>query len=424
MFARFLQYIFNMSSDNLISGEIFNGRLTPNRRSGHVSVAVGNQVYIWGGYFDVEPTTDPAEDRYLAPEEIWIYNADICQWLGHRTQGERPPGLSGACAVAHDRKMYVMCGHHATGNSCETYALDLHTLVWTHLEFSADVEKPSPRDKAAAWEHNKRLYLFGGYGAPINWFLHGNGEYFEDPSTLDQYFSRGWNNQLLVFDVHSSTWSNPCCQGAVPSPRAAHAVTKLDDRVYLFGGRHNNHRLNDLYSLDITTLHWVRIETEGECPAPRTWHSFTRVSDDHILMFGGYSQHAPDISGQPLNDTWLLDVREARWHQVHGFETGGCLWHTAVYTGEEVVMFGGCTSDIFSQNERQKHSNSLLRFRLSPKSLTGLALDAVFQHRHILCSQWQDLPKCLSIQLYDRLGRLGKAEEQTKRISHITQNTE
>jgi len=111
-------------------------------------------------------------------------------------------------------------------------------------------------------------------------------------------------------------------------------------------------------------------------------------------------------------------VTEARWHQVCGLESNGCLWHTAVHTAsDEILVFGGCTSDIFSTAEPQKHSNNLLRFRLSPKSLTGLTMDVVFEHRLTLSSEWQDLPKCLSVQLSDRLLRLRQAEEQARKYS-------
>jgi len=47
-------------------------------------------------------------------------------------------------------------------------------------------------------------------------------------------------------------------QGSVPSPRAAHGVAKLGPRVYLFGGRHDATRLNDMYMLDMSDCTWTR----------------------------------------------------------------------------------------------------------------------------------------------------------------------
>ena len=48
-------------------------------------------------------------------------------------------------------------------------------------------------------------------------------------------------------------------QGHIPSPRAAHAVDLIDSIVYMFGGRSQGNRLNDLYTLDLRTLVWTRI---------------------------------------------------------------------------------------------------------------------------------------------------------------------
>ena len=47
-------------------------------------------------------------------------------------------------------------------------------------------------------------------------------------------------------------------QGDVPSPRAAHAAACMKDKVFLFGGRHGDERLNDLYLMDLQTLFWTR----------------------------------------------------------------------------------------------------------------------------------------------------------------------
>ena len=68
---------------------------------------------------------------------------------------------------------------------------------------------------------------------------------------------RGWNNQVCVFDLATSRWRNPCCRGAVPSPRAAHTAARVGHHVYVFGGRHCNKRLNDLYQLNLHTLTWT-----------------------------------------------------------------------------------------------------------------------------------------------------------------------
>ena len=44
----------------------------------------------------------------------------------------------------------------------------------------------------------------------------------------------------------------------MPSPRAAHAAAKLGRQVFVFGGRHDMTRLNDLYMLDMSDFVWTQ----------------------------------------------------------------------------------------------------------------------------------------------------------------------
>ena len=77
---------------------------------------------------------------------------------------------------------------------------------------------------------------------------------------------RGWNNQFLVYDFDLGYWQNPSTSGSVPCPRAAHAMSVVGHRAFLFGGRSEPRRLNDLYHLDLRSLQWTAIPPEGEVP--------------------------------------------------------------------------------------------------------------------------------------------------------------
>ena len=57
-----------------------------------------------------------------------------------------------------------------------------------------------------------------------------------------------------VSDLLLSRWEWPKCVGQAPSPRAAHSVALVGGVAYVFGGRHLDNRLNDLYSLNMTTF--------------------------------------------------------------------------------------------------------------------------------------------------------------------------
>lgn len=44
----------------------------------------------------------------------------------------------------------------------------------------------------------------------------------------------------------------------MPSPRAAHGAARLGRQVFVFGGRHDTQRLNDLYVLNMSDCVWTQ----------------------------------------------------------------------------------------------------------------------------------------------------------------------
>ena len=67
---------------------------------------------------------------------------------------------------------------------------------------------------------------------------------------------RGWNNQLVAYNISANEWEWPETNGHTPSPRAAFAGFRISSRVYVFGGRLRETRMNDLYFLDLETMIW------------------------------------------------------------------------------------------------------------------------------------------------------------------------
>lgn len=130
-----------------------------------------------------------------------------------------------------------------------------------------------------------------------------------DDDDLEYAAPLGWNNQLLVFDPLTRTWTNPettvraffrsqragigmdmmRLEGDVPSPRAAMGVDLARPGiVVLFGGRHQGSRLGDLYSLDLDTLTWTRHQRAPGQPWPvgRSWATLTQVPNIPHLCIG------------------------------------------------------------------------------------------------------------------------------------------
>jgi hypothetical protein len=116
----------------------------------------------------------------------------------------------------------------------------------------------------------------------------------------------------------------------VPIARAAHAAARVANKVFIFGGRHGDMRINDLFSIDMETMRWERVMTatvahNDNIPIGRSWHSFTPLTDNIIVLYGGFSQ-----DNKPLNDCWILNVETLTWAEIELPFDKPRLWHTAI----------------------------------------------------------------------------------------------
>lgn len=233
---------------------------------------------------------------------------------------------------------------------------------------------PSPRDKLGSWKFEENIIYFGGFGHPPRPGTQGDFFEFEGSSVT------GWNNQLYVLDKSDKLkWTQPNFYGKVPSPRAAFACAQIKRNGYLFGGRYDNVRTNDLFCIDLKTYTWKRIKTPKVAPCGRTWHILSPVSDNHLFLYGGM-----DSQGNILNDIWIYDIQAQNWTELkHALNYMDCsterLWHSACSTNcpGETVIFGGFTKANFLENHINNFSNNLNIFRYSPLSLRRLCLYAI-----------------------------------------------
>lgn len=72
-------------------------------------------------------------------------------------------------------------------------------------------------------------------------------------------------------------------------------MTTDNKRLYIFGGKDEGRRLNDLWSFSLTDFRFARMKDNGELPAVRNGHSMN-YHEGKLYVFGGIH----DI-------TWELD---------------------------------------------------------------------------------------------------------------------
>jgi hypothetical protein len=229
-------------------------------------------------------------------------------------------------------------------NSASTYATDFILVS-------------NPRcDKTACWSYNKRIYLFGGFGPPTYPDQPGYS-FTEDPSTAGIY-ARGWSNQLVCYNTRSNSWEWPVTTGPTPLPRAAHAVSVIGDFAYVFGGRHQDMRMNDLHRLDLHTLSWSCVLPATDYPpVGRSWQVLvpfeTARREGGLLMYGGFGQEEVTLS-----DCWLIDLHAnpLSWVRCKHWEDGPRLWHAAAAADPgQILVIGGLTNNILAPSYILKH---------------------------------------------------------------------
>lgn len=186
------------------------------------------------------------------------------------------------------------------------------------------------------------------------------------------------------------------------------------DDLFLFGGRNNGDRLNDLYHLNMTTMTWTCLSAPraagDNIPVGRTWHSLTKVSGNKAILYGGY-----DTDQKPLSDCWELDIsppkrRERftkRWARRLAFDRSPRLWHTAAFeaVSGHLWLVGGHETDILGPLDGRRCPETIEKLSVAVPSLEYLAMRVAVAHQKQLdlAKEVMFLPKALQPPIQHRL---------------------
>jgi N-acetylneuraminic acid mutarotase len=155
-----------------------------------------------------------------------------------------------------------------------------------------------------------------------------------------------------IYDPATDTWSTTPVTDATPSPRTDHAAVWTGDEMIVWGGlsfpdSETARYLGDGAAYDPGTDSWRPLSVQNG-PSPRAAH--TAVWDDEgdrMIVWGGFDPDAYLGDGSlydPLTDSWtpmVADDPEAPAPRA---------FHTAVWTGSEMIVWGGLDTDSFFQS--------------------------------------------------------------------------
>ena len=250
-----------------------------------------------------------------------------------------------------------------------------------------------------------QVFLFGGFGPPPDSStIERAGSKFvfcEDLSSSNSYYTRGWSNQLVCYNTSTNRWEWPHCSGQPPSPRAAHSVAAVNDIAYVFGGRHLDTRINDLYSLDLLAMKWNLILSDSNAdniPVGRSWQTMTPLAtgkkEGGLLLYGGF-----DNNLHALGDCWRMDLSQQphSWVRCPHLEQGPRLWHASVNVDPStVIIVGGLTNNILAPMHVSKHhAEAVLSLGVAPPSLLKLCLELITRKKEMFSKEVEELPQYL-----------------------------
>ena len=158
----------------------------------------------------------------------------------------------------------------------------------------------------------------------------------KSPNTSKISLSKTFPQLSIISSSKRKTYTGP----EHPSKRWGHSAVLYNNSMIIFGGRHSQRILSNIYSLDFATLSWTKIEPYSKAPQARDSHSAIIYNNSDMIIFGGNG-----ISGK-MNDLWNFNFSLKKWSEIS--KNGKGTWpnprdghNTAVIFDKYMVIYAG-----------------------------------------------------------------------------------
>src|SRR5579884_3034024 len=273
----------------------------PTGRTGHTAVWTGTEMIIWGG-----------QDDFSGPPGQGVntggrYNPVTNSWTPTNTINA-PMGRLSHTAVWTGSEMIVWGGESFNGMLNTGGRYDPGTDSWSA---TSTTNAPDARaGHTAVWTGNEMI-VWGGWD-------------------FNNYFATGRR-----YNASTNSWTATSMTSA-PSERALHTAVWTGSEMIIWGGHYydgNDHYLNTGGRYNPSTDSWIPTGTAG-APAGRSSHTAVWTGSE-MIVWGGYDGTYTNTGGRynPTTNSWAAtsttNAPDAR--------DGG----TAVWTGSEMIIWGG-----------------------------------------------------------------------------------
>jgi len=276
----------------------------PTGRRFPTAVWTGSEMIVWGGF------------SYDGAEHYWNtggrYNPNTDSWLPTSITNA-PDGREGHTAVWTGTEMIVWGGYFYNGNNLNTGGkYNPGTNRWTPI---SSTNAPAARSSHGAVWTGTQMIVWGGGGA--SGYLNTGGRY----------------------DANTDIWT-PTSTANAPSARTVYSVWTGSEMIvwggYFFDG--SNHYLNTGGRYNPNTNSWTATSTVNT-PDGRTTHTAVWTGSE-MIVWGGHGDF--DLLGYYFNTGGRYDPSTDSWTATSTVNApDGRYRHTAVWTGNEMIVWGG-----------------------------------------------------------------------------------
>jgi N-acetylneuraminic acid mutarotase len=279
----------------------------PSPRTNHTAVWTGTEMIVWGGFGSNGLNTGGR------------YNPSTNRWL-HTATANAPSARSGHTAIWTGSQMIVWGGGDNRGNPLNTGgSYNPSTNTWTATSTS---NAPSARGGHSAVWTGARMIVWGGC------------------SDYQTCFNTGGR-----YNPGTNTWTATTTTHA-PISRHSHTAVWTGSEMIVWGGLHDDHYAHDYLNTggryNPTTNTWSATSTTN-APVARYGHTALWAGSNMIVWAGASDTASTGTTGakyHPATNSWTAisttNGPPYRWH------------HTAVWTGSEMIVWGGSGDHAFT----------------------------------------------------------------------------
>ena len=267
----------------------------PAARAYHTLVWTGSEMIVWGGYNGSSYFSDGGR-----------YDPAANSWTAVPTNGA-PTARDDHTAVWTGTEMIVWGGISNTTYYGDGGRYDPAANSWTAVPTTG---APSTRSLHTAVWTGSEMIVWGGYR--ITYCLNDGGRY--NPA------ANGWTTLPPV---------------AAPTARSLHTAVWTGSEMIVWGGWEGvNQVFNDGGRYNPVANSWMGLSTTG-APTARQEHTAVWTGSE-MIVWGGWGQNGAVNTGKrynPASDSWTaLSTASAPAARYS---------HTAVWTGNEMIVWGG-----------------------------------------------------------------------------------